>query len=219
MSPLARKSFYLVPLLIAIALVVFYLEQGRKQAQYCAGLADQFDAQHRQVLQQHPGNRKSRLEALHGLEETAFSHLEQCQESAAVFAAMGDLQISIGQVPLAQLYGEKAIELDAQHWHAHYVLGSALNLQKQYEPGLQHLQRASQLRPDNYSLLVNLCSSYLQNTQFDTAISTCSSVIDKGPTSIHGTAYFLRAQAYTAINDTTAAEKDLQAASQLGYRQ
>ena len=216
MSMLTPRIFYLVP--VALIAIFLLFANNETRAIDCNALAADIDNRHNEVVQQHPRGSQERIKNLYDIEDSAFKVINQCPDNASVIAAMGDLQISLGQVPLAELYGKKAISLESSNWHAHYVLGSALNLQKKYAEGLQHLERASQLQPTNYSLVLNLCSSYERNGKYEQAIKTCTSVIEKGPYAIRGTAYFLRAQARKANGEPTLAEKDLSLAQEFGIQ-
>ena len=188
------------------------------QAVDCSGTVDRANEKHKLAVQQHQPGTDSYLAALYKIEDELFSAMKQCPENSYAVSTMGELQLSLGQIPIAQLYGIKALEMDSQNWQAHYVLGGALNLQKKYTEGLQHLKQASELQPENYSLLVNLCSSYEKNKQYPEAIKACSTAIEKGPYNIRGTAYKLRALAYTGNNEPVLAEKDNQLAREFGIQ-
>ena len=159
--------------LIAITAVIagiLFINIPATQATDCSATLKNADIKHKQAVQQHQPGTDSYLAALYAIEDELFAAMKRCQDNSPVLSAMGELQLSLGQVPIAQLYGQKAIEIDNENWQAHYVLGSALNLQKKYPLGLKHLKKASKLQPQNYSLLVNLCSSYEKNKQFPEAI-------------------------------------------------
>ena len=203
-------------IIIAIIVMVFI---PTSQATDCNTLASGFDTRHKQVIQQHTRGTDAYFSALYKIEDEIFPAMKQCSSSVAMINAMGELQLSLGQVPLAQLYGEKAIKLDNNDWNAHYLLGSALNLQKKYPRGLEHLKQASKLQPDNYSLRLNLCSSYEKNKKFKPAIDTCSEVIKKGPYDLRGTAHYLRGLAHTGNNEPVLAEKDQLLAKEFGFQQ
>ena len=207
--------------LIAIAatiMVALFINIPATQATDCSDTLKKANAKHKQVVQQHKPGTDAYLSALYKIEDELFAAMKRCQDNSSVVSAMGELQLSLGQVPIAQLYGQKAIEMNSANWQAHYVLGSALNLQKKYSEGLPHLKQASKLNPENYSLLVNLCSSYEKNKQFTQAIKTCSTVIEKGPYNIHGTAYYVRALAYTGNGEHSLAEKDRKLAKEFSYK-
>lgn len=207
--------------LIAIAAAIagiLFINIPATEATECSETLKSADTKHKQVVQEQQPGTDSYLGALYEIEDELFSAMKRCPDDSAVISAMGELQLSLGQIPIATLYGQKAIKMDDGNWQAHYVLGSALNLQKKYTEGLVHLKKASELQPKNYSLLVNLCSSYEKNKQFSDAIEACSTVIEKGPYNIHGTAYYLRALAYTGNNELTLAEKDNKLAKEFGVQ-
>lgn len=206
--------------IVVVILSFFFVYTSSTQATECSSVVTNSDKQHKQALQQHQPGTDAYLAALYKIEDSLFDAMKgKCVNDSSILSSMGELQISLGQIPIAQLYAHKALEMDKQNWQGHYVLGSALNLQKKYSEGLQHLQRASDLQPKNYSLLVNLCSSYEKNKQFPKAIKACSLAIEKGSYDIRGTAYFLRAQAYKGNNELALADKDLELAKEFGFKQ
>jgi len=204
---------------IIVLAIILLVTISSSQATDCHVLATGFDEKHKRVIQQNVRGSDAYFSNLYKIEDEIFTAMKQCNDSTPIITAMGELQLSLGQVPLAQLYGEKAVNLDNDDWNAHYVLGSALNLQKKYVRGLEHLQLASKLQPDNYSLTVNLCSSYEKNGKFQQAINTCSQVIEKGPYDLRGTAYYLRALARKGNNEPALAEKDIKFAKEFGFQQ
>ena len=200
----------------AVLAAILFTNIPATEATECSATLKSVDTKHKQVAQEQQPGTDSYLGALYEIEDELFSAMKRCPDDSAVISAMGELQLSLGQIPIATLYGQKAIKMDNENWQAHYVLGSALNLKKEYVTGLQHLQKAYKLKPTNYSLLVNLCSSYEKNKQFPEAIEACSTAIEKGPYNIHGTAYHLRALAYTGNNELALAEKDNKLAKEFG---
>jgi len=216
MNILCRQLPWIAGLIVLA--IILLVNISPSQATDCRALATGFDEKHKQIIQQHARGSDAYFANLYKIEDEIFATMNQCQTSAAIITAMGELQLSLGQVPLAQLYGEKAINLDNDDWNAHYVLGSALNLQKEYVRGLEHLQLASKLQPDNYSLTVNLCSSYEKNGKFQKAIDACTQAIEKGPYELRGTAYFLRALAHKGNDEPALAEKDQQLAKEFGFQ-
>ena len=202
---------------IIIAGIIF-INIPATQATDCAALVTTADSHHKQAIQQNQPGTDAYLAALYKVEDELFEAMKQCQDNSSTISTMGELQLSLGQIPIAELYAKKAISIDNENWQAHYVLGSALNLKKEYPLGLEHLKKAYDLQPENYSLLVNICSSYEKNKQFSKAIKACSTAIDKGPYEIRGTAYYLRALAYTGNNELTLAEKDNQLATEFGIK-
>jgi len=216
---ITKRTSFITIVTIAVAAILF-INISSTQATDCAAVVTSANNDHKQALKTHQSGTDDLLTALYRIEDTLFAAMKSnCANHSSVFSTMGELQLSLGQIPIAQLYAVKALNMDNDNWQAHYVYGSALNLQKKYAEGLEHLISASELQPDNYSLLVNLCSSYEKNQQYSKAIQACSTAIDEGPYDIRGTAYFLRAQAHQANNEITLAEKDLELAKEFGFKQ
>jgi len=187
-------------------------------AKTCAQTVQDIDQQHRKALNSLQPGSDDYLHALHAIEDDIFPALNRCPANAPLLVAMAELQLSLGQPPIALLYAQKALELAPDSWQAHNAAGNALNVVEKYSEGLQHLQRASDLQPDNYALLVNLCSSYERNKQHAKVIKSCSRVIDKGPYDLRGTAYYLRAKAYRARSELKHAASDEKHAKEFGFR-
>ncbi|WP_126452730.1 hypothetical protein [Sulfuriflexus mobilis] len=194
------------------------LQPALSRAETCAQTVQAIDNQHRKALDNYPAGSEDYLQALYVIENSIFPALKRCPNNAQMMAAMSEVQLSLGQPPLALLYAQKALEFDADSWQAHNAAGNALNVVEKYPEGLQHLQRANQLQPDNYALLVNLCSSYERNRQYARAIESCSRVIDKGPYYLRGTAYYVRARAYQARGEHEHAANDDKHANEFGVR-
>ena len=214
------KRFSIISIITVVIGAILFINISSTHATDCASIITTTNNDHKLALKEHPAGTDSLLTALYKVEDALFDAMKgKCSDNSSVVSTMGELQLSLGQVPIAQLYAIKALEMDNDNWQAHYVFGSALNLQKKYAKGLEHLQRASELQPDNHSLLVNLCSSYEKNKQYPEAIQACSTAIEKGPYDIRGTAHFLRAQAYKGNNEITLAERDIELAKEFGFKQ
>lgn len=194
------------------------LQPVSSRAESCAETAQSIDNQHRKTLDSYKAGSDDYLNALSAIEDGVFPALERCPRNAPLMTVMSEIQLSLGQPSLALLYAQKALEYAPNHWQAHSAAGNALNVAGKFAEGLQHLQRASTLQPDNYALLVNLCSSYERNQHPDKAIQSCSRVIDKGPYDLRGTAYFLRAKAHRARGELEQAESDDRHAKEFGFR-
>jgi tetratricopeptide (TPR) repeat protein len=188
------------------------------QAETCSQTVQRIDSQHRKALDNYQPGSDDYLRALYAIEDSVFPALKRCPNNAPLLTAMAELQLSLGQPPIALLYAQKALSINPNSWQAHNAAGNALNVVEKYREGLQHLQRASELQPDNYALLINLCSSYERNQQHARAIQSCSRVIDKGPDDLRGTAYYLRARAYQARGELEHAAADDKHARELGFR-
>ena len=213
------KRLPIIAIMFIAIVAVLFISIPSTQATDCASIVNSTNNDHKQALKNHPPGTDSLLTALYKVEDALFDAMKgKCSDNSEVVSTMGELQLSLGQIPIAQLYAIKALEMDNENWQAHYVFGSALNLQKKYTKGLEHLQRASELKPNNHSLLVNLCSSYEKNNQYPEAIKTCSTAIEKGPYDIRGTAHYIRAQAYKGNNEITLAERDIELAKEFGFK-
>ncbi|NNG14424.1 MAG: hypothetical protein HKM22_04620, partial [Gammaproteobacteria bacterium] len=123
------------------------------QAETCSQTVQHIDSQHRKALDNYQPGSQDYLRALYTIEDSIFPALKRCPRNAPLMAAMSELQLSLGQPPIALLYAKKALEYDPNSWQAHNAAGNALNVVEKYSEGLQHLQRASDLQPDNYALL------------------------------------------------------------------
>lgn len=188
------------------------------QTANCDKTAAQIDRQHKQALAKYTPATDDYFRTLYGIEDAVFPAMQACPQNSAIMASMSELQLSLGQAPIALLYAQKALGFNPDSWQAHYAAGSAMNLLKNYAEGLVHLERASSLNPGNYSLLVNLCSSYGKNSLHNKAIVSCSLVINKGPYEIRGTAYYLRARAHHARSEIELAEQDDRKAREFGFK-
>lgn len=220
MKHLARKRISILASIAVAIIAVVVINVPSIQATDCKSVISSTNNNHKQALRNHQPGTEDLLTALYEVEDELFEAMKgKCADNSSIVSTMGELQISLGQIPIAQLYALKSLEIDNDNWQGHYVLGSALNLQKKYQQGLKHLQRASELQPDNHSLLVNLCSSYEKNKQYPEAIKACSTAIEKGPYDIRGTAHYLRAQAYKGNNEITLAERDIELAKEFGFKQ
>lgn len=211
------KTTFLKNMLFCSA-ILLALQPLTSQAETCEQTVQFIDSQHRQALNNYKPGSQDYLRALYAIEDGIFPALKRCPRNAPLMAAMSELQLSLGQPPIALLYAQKALEFDPNSWQAHNAAGNALNVVEKYSEGLQHLQRASQLQPDNYALLVNLCSSYVSNKEHDSAVKTCSLVINKGPYDLRGSAYYLRAKAYRARGELEHAGRDEKHAKEFGFR-
>ena len=83
------------------------------------------------------------------MENELFDAIEKCKTYAGMFVLMGELQIEMGQIPLAVVYGKKSVEVDGEYWRAHKLLGSSKMLNKEFEGGLNSLKKAVALNPKN----------------------------------------------------------------------
>ncbi|MDT8405348.1 tetratricopeptide repeat protein [Sulfuriflexus sp.] len=204
--------------LLFCSVLLLSLQATPARAETCTQVVQNIDQQHRKALNSLQPGSDDYLHALHAIEDDIFPALKRCPANAPLLVAMAELQLSLGQPPIARLYAQKALELAPDSWQAHNAAGSALNMQGNFLAGLHHLQRAGTLQPDNFALLVNLCSSYERNQQYAEAIDACSRVIDNGPAELRGTAYSLRARAHEARGEREQAVRDDKQAKESGFR-
>lgn len=162
-------------------------------------------------------NRELQITRLHALEDELFKGFESCPENPLLFTLMGEVQISLNNIGLAVLYARKAMTFDGAYWQTYHLLGNSLCMIEQYEEGLLHLEKASNLAPGKPELEFNLCSSYLAANKLNQAIAACSQLLARKDHQLHGPAYFIRGTAYELLDETTKAQQDFNKANSLGY--
>lgn len=150
-------------------------------------------------------------------ENAIFEGINQCKTYAGMFVLMGELQIEVGQIPLAVVYGRKAVEINAGYWRAHKLLGSAQMLNKEFEGGLKSLKNAVDLNPKNINTQLNFISALIQNKKYDRALTLVNSVIDKNESESLAIAYYFRSQVYTGKDLIIEANKDKKTARDMGF--
>ena len=150
------------------------------------------------------------------LENDIFDAIEQCKTYAGMFVLMGEVQIEMGQIPLAVVYGEKSVEIDGEYWRAHKLLGSAKMLNKEFEDGLNSLKKAVALNPKNINAQLNLISALIQNAEYDQALTQVNTVINKNEKGTLSIAYYFRSQIYSAKGLFSEANKDAKKSQELG---
>jgi len=150
------------------------------------------------------------------LENDIFDAIEKCKTYAGMFVLMGELQIEMGQIPLAVVYGKKSVEIDGEYWRAHKLLGSAQMLNKEFEGGLSSLKKAVALNPKNINAQLNLISAFIHNTEYDHALKLVNTVINKNEKGTLSIAYYFRSQIYSAKGLVREANKDVKKSQKLG---
>ena len=158
-----------------------------------------------------------RVKKLIAIESDLFKAIDQCKTYSGMFVLMGEIQIDMGQVPLAVVYGRKAVELDPKYWRAYKLLGTSRMLNKEVESGLAALKKANQLEPDNTNVQLNLVSALVENKNYDEALGIVNKVIELNNHSILATAYYLRSEAYKGKGLMEESEKDAQRSKKLGF--
>ena len=151
------------------------------------------------------------------LESDIFDAIEKCKTYAGMFVLMGELQIEMGQIPLAVVYGKKSVEVDGAYWRAHKLLGSAQMLNKESERGLRSLKKAVDLNPSNINTQLNLISALIHNKKHEQALTLINTVIDKNETGTLAIAYYFRSQVYKGKGLIDEANKDISTARGMGF--
>jgi len=180
-------------------------------AEDCVGLFNKLDRKPYRKLD------KDRIKKMILFEESLFKAIDKCKKKSGMFVLMGEVQIDMRQIPLAIVYGEKAVELDGKYWRAHGLLGSARLLNHETESGLKSLRQAVSLAPSNIKAKLNLVSALLQNNRFDEALDIINGIIAINDNKALATAYYLRSKIYKNKGLVIEADKDLKEAKRLGF--
>lgn len=151
------------------------------------------------------------------MENDIFTGIEKCKTYAGMFVLMGELQIEMGQIPLAVVYGKKSVELDGDYWRAHKLLGSAKMLNNESEDGLSSLKKAVVLNPTNINTQLNLISALIQNEKHDQALELVNTIIHKNEKGTLAIAYYFRSQIYKRKGLIIEANKDAKKAEEMGF--
>ena len=178
----------------------------------CQALFKKLDKQSR-AIPSSAGKVKQQI----ALEQALFKAIDQCRTFSGMFVLMGELQIEMGQVPLAVVYGRKSVELDSNYGRAYKLLGSAKMLNNESESGLKALQHAYSIEPKNLNIKLNLVSALIHNTKFNEGLELVNKVIEKNNPDHIATAYYLRSQAYKGKGMVIEADNDLKRAKNLGF--
>ena len=156
-----------------IILCVFLSFSNNAYSADCNEIFKKLDKQHYEITA------TNRIKNLIKLENDLFAAIEQCKLYSGMFVLMGEVQIDMGQIPLAVVYGNKSVELDNKYWRAHKLLGSALMLNRDHERGLHSLEKSAQLNPSNINTKLNLASALIQNKKYEKALMLLEKIIHK----------------------------------------
>lgn len=192
-------------------LLVFMLLSNVAFSANCKKIFDQLDKQH------HAISGDNRINKLIKLENDLFKAIDQCKTYSGMFVLMGEVQIEMGQMPLAVVYGRKSVELDENYWRAHKLLGSAQMLNNEPERGLSSLKQSVALEPENVNAQLNLVSALVQNKKYDEALNLVNKIIKRNEKGSLATAYYLRSQAYSGKGLIIEADKDIKTAQRMGF--
>jgi len=215
---LFRHTRPMIQLFAAIFASVAMLPAWVTAAESCPALFEQLDRRHGQVEEAFAESPEARRPRLKELESELFAALARCPNDASLFALMGELQIGLGQVPLATVYGRKAVELDPSSWRAQQLLGSSLAMIGRPEEGIAHLERASSLAPQNPGVRLNLASALILRGQYRRALVLCEPLIMSQDKTIAAAAHNIRGQGYAHLGALNAAAREFNAAEKLGFQ-
>jgi len=204
-------------LFIGILASAVILPTSVAAAEPCAALFEDLNHRHKRVEESLADSPNARRAGLQEIETRLFKALARCPTDAPLFALMGEVQIALGQGPLATVYGRKAVELDSNCWQAHQLLGSALAMEGHVEEGIGHLERAAELAPDNPGVRVNLASAQVALGQYRSALTLCESLVSSHDKRIAAAAHNIRGQAYSRLGELNAAAREFSAAEKLGF--
>ena len=150
-------------------------------------------------------------------ENELFDAIKHCKTYAGMFVLMGELQIEVGQIPLAVIYGRKSVEVDGKYWRAHKLLGSAQMLNNEQERGVKSLKKAVDLKPENVNTQLNFISALIQHKKYDQALALINAIIHKNEKEPVAIAYYFRSQVYKAKGLIAEASKDVKTAKGMGF--
>lgn len=177
----------------------------------CEKVFHKLDKQHITITE------KDSQKKLIQMENNIFDGIEKCKAYAGMFVLMGELQIEMGQVPLAVIYGKKSVEIDGDYWRAHKLLGSAQMLNDESKDGLRSLTKAVALNPKDINTQLNFISALIKNKKYDQALKLVNTVIRKNDKATLAIAYYLRSQVYKGKNLIAEANKDAKTAQTMGF--
>ncbi len=201
------KLFNKKLMLLAFALVF----SGIANAADCTKIFNQLDKQSHEI------SGKDTVKKLIAVEDALFKAIEQCKTFSGMFVLMGEVQIDMGQVQLAVVYGRKAVELDPEYWRAYKLLGTSRMLNKETESGVKALKKAYSLQPENTNVQLNLVSALIEIKKYDEALGLVNKLIELNDPDIIAMAYYFRGQTYMGKGLVIEAGKDAERAQELGF--
>lgn len=194
-----------------IILLLFTLFSNAALSAVCEKLFHQLDKQHISSTD------KDHAKKFIQMEKELFAAIDKCKTYAGMFVLMGELQIEVGQFPLAIIYGRKSVEVDGGYWRSHKLLGSAQMLNNDFEDGLKSLKKAVELNPENINTQLNFISALIQNKKYDQALTLVNTVIDKNEKESVAIAYYFRSLVYKGKGLIIEANKDAKTAQGMGF--
>lgn len=200
-----------------VAVIVAFALPVAAVADSCKSLFEELHQTYKRADKAPNASTTIRRAKLREVESMLFGALAQCPRDAALFALMGEVQISLGQAPLAAVYGRKAIEFDPTSWRAQQLIGSSLVITGNPREGIQHLERARELAPDNAAVRVNLASALAIGGDYPRALALCETLIESKDQGIAAAAHNIRGQVYARQGDLKAAAREFNTAERLGF--
>lgn len=199
-------------------LLALALAATKVQANNCDLRYERGERSHDALVAQEQGT-KEFFADLEKLENHMFDSMKKCDRDARIVALMAEIQITARQGALAQLYAQKAIEVDANTWQSQHAMGSVLTLVQEYDKAEKHLKKATKLAPHRTGLKLSLCRTQALGGKHAGAIQTCTAVINSDDKGLHGLAYYLRSLAYNGLHEEERAQSDIKKARALGIVQ
>lgn len=155
---------------------------------------------------------------MHELEGNLFEALKECREDPLLFTLMAENLVMTGNVPLAAIYAKRAHASNPDLWQTNHTHGKILSLQKKFVVAIPLLEKAVELQPDRPGLKYNLCQAYVDSENYQSAVESCTEIIDMEQTSYTGRAYLLRSKAHIGLNNDEQANLDKEQAKKLGIQ-
>lgn len=215
-----NRSFF-TPMTACLFMLFFFLQitsaRATNHLDSCTDEYEKLSKQHADNIAQHKHGSSAYFKSVHKIEDHIFAAFQSCPKDTLLFTLMGEVQISLGNLQLANLYAKKAFGFDNSIWQTHHLLGTTLSMQGQYEKGLKHLGKAADMAKDKPVLVYNLCSTYLAARQYKKTIQVCTDLLQRKDHQLHGPSYHIRGQAYMAIKKTELAQDDFNKAKTHGY--
>ena len=209
-----NTSYYY--LLVLIGLSSFTVSSFAQDEQ-CMSLYEELSAKHSKVLAKIARDDPSFGEKMHKLEDELFKALDQCKRDPLLFCVMVENQVSLGNIQLAHVYASQAYNRRPEIWQTNHALGNTLCMLHDCDKGITFLEKAAEIEPHRPALVFNLCSTYLNNKQFRSAVDSCTNLLAMKQHQLHGPAYFLRSLAYQELGESQKARSDYNRAKVLGF--
>ena len=202
--------------LVLIGLCIFTGSSFARDKQ-CTSLYEELSDKHNTVLANIARDDPSFNERMHKLEDELFKALDQCKRDPLLFCVMVENQVSLGNIQLAHVYASQAYNRRPEIWQTNHALGTTLCMLNDCDKGITFLEKAVEIEPHRPALVFNLCSTYLNNKQFQRAVDTCTNLLAMKQHQLHGPAYFLRSLAYQELGKSQKARSDYNRAKVLGF--